>query len=189
MNLTRAAVIVGSMLTPLVLLAGSASAQGYPTPVGNIVITSECPDYPGGSASIYATINDLYGNAVVGTSVTFSVSSQAASDTGFVYTSGGMAATATVRTDESGQATAVLKTGSAPGTYAVRAVSGEKVAQVSCYLASGKGEEPGLVLPNTGTGLDEVSTNRFPFPLGLAAAIGIVVTGSIGIWRRSITKA
>jgi hypothetical protein len=184
MAILRVATIIGSLLAPLLLASSAVLAQGYPTPVGNIVITAECPDYPGGSASIFATVYDQYGSAISGASVTFSISSQAASDAGFHFTSGRLSSTATVRTDESGQASVLMQTGSAPGAYTVRAISVEKVAQVTCYLAAGKGTEPGVVLPNTGTGNEGAEQSSLPYSLGLAALASIVITSSVGVLRR-----
>jgi hypothetical protein len=168
-----------------VALSPSISAQGYPEPIGNLIVTANCSE-GGGLATIYATVQDVNGNGVSGAAVTFTLSTRASGDTGFYSTSSRSEAVQSVtsQTDSSGVAAALLQMGSTPGTYTVRAVSGGKAGQVSCYISAAKVEQPGIILPNTGTGHESIS-RMIPLPLVATAGAGLLgIIGVVIVLRR-----
>lgn len=151
MNLIRAVVYGGLAALLGALIATTAFAQGYPAPIGHIFLTAECPAEMGGVAFVTATVRDENGSPVIGIPVTFTIGAQPGDDA-FVFTAARANGTAaTLATDAGGTAHAQVNVGSSPGTVVIRAVAGQRAAQVICVVAA-KQEAFDVVLPATGTG-------------------------------------
>lgn len=150
-NLIRT-LVYGSIAVLLgALVATTAFAQGYPAPIGHIFLAVECPAEMGGVAFVTAAVRDENGGPIIGMPVTFTIGAQPGTDA-FVFTAGRANSAATVATDADGIARAHVNVGFSPGTVVIRAVAGQRAAQVICVVAAAKQEGFDVVLPATGTG-------------------------------------
>lgn len=174
------------LLIPIILVAtvgslfwgmGRAAAE-YPPAVGSLSAgASDTTPSPGSSVIITCTALDASGNPLANQPCTFTITSQP----GGASFDGALSTVA--NTDATGVATAVLSTGTTPGTIVVSVEAAGMVSQVT--LNTGAAQE---LPPTGGTPAGSNATTRWPLATG-AAALSLILVGTLLILRNRRSTA
>lgn len=180
MLITAAKLLIAVAVAGVLLWGAGQAAAEYPPPVGSLsAAASDTTPEPGSPVNVTCTILDSSGSPMANEPCTFTITSQP----GGADFDGSLS---TVKnTDANGVATAVLSTGTTPGTIVVGIESGAMTSQVTITT----GAEP-EELPTAGGAPG--GSGSTPWPLAAsAAAVGmaLVLAGAFVALRARRSKA